>query len=340
MPESLPQSLSRSLPGSPPALVGEPLLTVNDLHTYLATGQGVVRAVDGVSFTVGEAEILGIVGESGSGKSVTARAILGLIQPPGEITRGVVVFDGLDLRQAGDDALNNIRGKRIALVPQDASLALNPVLRVGEQMDEILARHFRLSARERRHKCVEALRRMGLADPQRVMNAYSAQLSGGMKQRVGIAMALVCDPELLIADDPTSAVDVTIQAQILYEFRALTDRLGLAVLFISHDLRVVSTLCSRIVVLYGGQVAEVGTVDDLLAHPHHPYTSALLKCSPNVAIRVNPLPMVPGASPDNLQALPGCRFEPRCPRALARCAVEAPPLSGNGQRAACWNPLT
>jgi oligopeptide/dipeptide ABC transporter ATP-binding protein len=316
-----------------------PLLSVHDLSVNFVIDGTAVPALDRVSFSVGRGERLGLVGESGSGKSITARAILGLIQPPGHVTRGVVVFDGIDLRQAGDYALNHIRGKRIALIPQDASLALNPVLRVGEQMDEILARHFRLSAGERRRKCVETLERMGLADPARVMNAYGTQLSGGMKQRVGIAMALVCDPELLIADDPTSAVDVTIQAQILYEFQALTDRLGLAVLFISHDLRVVSTLCSRIVVLYAGQVAEVGTVDDLLAHPHHPYTSALLKCSPNVAVRVNPLPMVPGASPDNLRVLQGCRFEPRCPRALARCAVEAPQLTGNGQRAACWNPL-
>jgi peptide/nickel transport system ATP-binding protein len=316
------------------------LLSLHDLSVDFIIDGMAVRALDRVSFSVGRGERLGLVGESGSGKSVTARAILGLIQPPGRVTRGVVLFDGIDLRQAGDYALNRIRGKRIALIPQDASLALNPVLRVGEQMDEILARHFRLSASERRRKCVETLQRMGLADPERVMNAYGTQLSGGMKQRVGIAMALVCDPELLIADDPTSAVDVTIQAQILYEFQTLTDRLGLAVLFISHDLRVVSTLCSRIVVLYAGQVAEVGTVDDLLAHPHHPYTSALLKCSPNVAVRVNPLPMVPGASPDSLQALPGCRFEPRCPRALDRCAVEPPALTGNGQRAACWNPLT
>jgi len=315
------------------------LLSVQDLSVDFIIDGIAVPALDQVSFSVGRGERLGLVGESGSGKSVTARAILGLIQPPGQVTGGVVVFDGIDLRQAGDYALNNIRGKRIALIPQDASLALNPVLRVGEQMDEILARHLRLSASERRRKCAETLQRMGLADPERVMNAYATQLSGGMKQRVGIAMALVCDPELLIADDPTSAVDVTIQAQILYEFQALTDRLGLAVLFISHDLRVVSTLCSRIAVLYAGQVAEVGSVDDLLAHPHHPYTSALLKCSPNVAVRVNPLPMVPGASPDSLLALPGCRFEPRCPRALARCAVEAPTLSGNGQRAACWNPL-
>ncbi len=315
------------------------LLSVEDLSVDFLIDGTPVPALDRISFSIGRGERMGLVGESGSGKSVTARAILGLIQPPGQITHGAVIFDGVDLRRARDHALNDIRGKRIALIPQDASLALNPVLRVGDQMDEILAYHFRLPAGERRRKCVEALRRMGLADPERVMNAYGSQLSGGMKQRVGIAMALVCDPEILIADDPTSAVDVTIQAQILYEFRALTDRLGLAVLFISHDLRVVSTLCSRIVVLYAGQVAEVGSVDDLLGHPRHPYTLALLKCSPNVALRVNPLPMVPGASPDSLRALPGCRFEPRCPRALARCAVEAPTLRGNGQLAACWNPL-
>jgi oligopeptide/dipeptide ABC transporter ATP-binding protein len=316
----------------------ETLLSVQDLCVEFDTDDRPVRAVDHVNFDVGKGERVGLVGESGSGKSVTARAIMGLIRKPGRVAAGTVRFHAHDLLRASESEMNDIRGRRIALIPQDASLALNPVLSVGEQMREILARHLRLRPSDAGAKCADTLRRMGLADPDRVMRSYANELSGGMKQRVGIAMALLCDPELLIADDPTSAVDVTIQAQILSEFRDLTQRLGLSVLFITHDLRVVSTLCSRVVVLYAGQVAEVANPEGILRQARHPYTAALVRCSPNVKLRVNPLPMVPGATPDSLHNLTGCRFHPRCSRAVQRCPQEAPPLDGNHHRFACWNP--
>jgi peptide/nickel transport system ATP-binding protein len=328
----------------------EPILSVRGLTVDFDVGDSVVSAVDQVSFDVHKGERLGLVGESGSGKSVIARAIMGLIRRPGYIAGGSILFDGIDLSKAKESTLNRIRGRRIALIPQDASLALNPVLRVGDQMREMLARHRRLPRAEVRRKSWDTLLRVGLADPERVFRSYGSELSGGMKQRVGIAMALLCDPELLIADDPTSAVDVTIQAQILKEFSELTKRLGVSVLFISHDLRVVSTLCSRIVVLYAGQVDEIGAADELLHHPRHPYTAALVRCSPTVDSRVNPLPVVPGATPDVPSRIPGCRFNPRCPQMIERCQIEAPPLEGEptgypaaglgaaGTGVACWNP--
>jgi peptide/nickel transport system ATP-binding protein len=318
----------------------EPILSIRDLSVDFGDRHHPARAIDRVSFDIGRGERLGLVGESGSGKSVIARAIMGLIRPPGWIAKGSIVFDGIDLTQARQSTLNNIRGKCIALIPQDASLALNPVLRIGDQMKEMLARHQRMSRAEMQRRSAETLSRVGLADPERVMRSYSSELSGGMKQRVGIALALLCDPELLIADDPTSAVDVTIQAQILKEFHALTARLRLSVLFISHDLRVISTICSRVVVLYAGQINEIAGSEALLRRPIHPYTRALVRCSPTVETRTNPLPVVPGAPPDVPSSISGCRFHPRCPQAIERCSREFPPFAGNGHRYACWNPAS
>jgi len=315
-----------------------PLLDVRDLSVDFDGPHGTVRAVDAVSFTVGRGERVGLVGESGSGKSVVARAILGLIKPPGTVASGEIVFDGRDLRGLPEQELDRVRGARVALIPQDASLALNPVLTVGEHMREVLQRHTELGKDQIGEKCLTTLGRVGLADPTRVLSAYGGELSGGMKQRVGIALALLCDPELLIADDPTSAVDVTIQAQILAELRDLTARLGVSVLFITHDLRVVANLCSRAVVLYAGQVAEIATPRELLEHSRHPYTDALVSCLPSVTLRKTPLPVVPGAPPEAGE-LHGCRFHPRCPNVQPRCPEQAPPLGGDGHRFACWNPV-
>lgn len=316
----------------------EPLLDIRDLCVDFAGPFGTTRAVDAVSFSVGRGERVGLIGESGSGKSVVARAILGLIKPPGTVASGEVVFDGTDLRTLSEPALDRIRGARVALIPQDASLALNPVLTVGDHMTEVLERHTPVTKEQMNERRLATLRRVGLADPGRVLSSYGGELSGGMKQRVGIALALLCDPQLVIADDPTSAVDVTIQAQILSEFRALTDRLGVSVLFITHDLRVIAHLCSRAVVLYAGQVAEVGSPRELLERSRHPYTDALVSCLPSVAERKTPLPVVPGAPPE-ADDLHGCRFHPRCPNVVARCPDERPPLGGSGHRFACWNPM-
>jgi peptide/nickel transport system ATP-binding protein len=315
------------------------LLAIEDISIEYAIGDFAARTVTGVSFELLRAERVGLVGESGAGKSVIGRAIMGLIRPPGQIVGGRVVFDGIDLTRASEDDLSRIRGRRIALIPQDASLALNPVLRIGVQMREMIRRHLRFSSGEATLRARESLHRVGLPDPDRVLNSFAVELSGGMKQRVAIAMALSCEPQLLIADDPTSAVDVTIQAQILAEFRELTARLGVAVLFISHDLRVVSTLCSRVVVLYAGQVAEIGSASEILDRPSHPYTAALLACSPTVERRANPLPVVPGAPPDAFETVSGCRFHPRCPRKLERCVFDVPTPIGVDHRVACWNPV-
>ncbi|MDO8212670.1 ABC transporter ATP-binding protein [Conexibacter sp. CPCC 206217] len=317
----------------------EPLLQIRDLSVEFTGARGVDRAVDGVSLAIGRGERVGLVGESGSGKSVIARAILGLTRPPGRVTGGEIVFDGQNLLHQSEADLTALRGSRIALIPQDASLALNPVLTIRQHMTEVLERHTDLNAGAIREKSLATLRRVGLADPDRVLGAYGGELSGGMKQRVGIALALLCDPELLIADDPTSAVDVTIQAQILSEFRDLTTRLGVSVLFITHDLRVVANVCSRAVVLYAGQVAEAAPPQELLRRGQHPYTSALVACLPSVEQRKSPLPVVAGAPPDTVEAGDGCRFHPRCPNALERCTHEFPPLERAGHDLACWNPV-
>jgi peptide/nickel transport system ATP-binding protein len=315
------------------------LLSIEDLWVDYQVGDITTSSINGVNLEVGRGEHVGLVGESGAGKTVVALAIMGLIRKPGHIRRGSIVFDGIDLVRARESERNAIRGKRIALIPQDASLALNPVLRVGVQLVEMIRRHLKLSSGEATERARRVLGRVGLADPDRVLRAFPSELSGGMKQRVAIAMALSCDPELLIADDPTSAVDVTIQAQILKEFGQLTETLGVAVLFITHDLRIVSTMCSRVAVLYAGQVAEIGPAGTLLDRPAHPYTSALLACSPTVEARASPLPVVPGAPPDVLETVTGCRFHPRCGRRLDRCSVDEPRLRGNGHRVACWNPV-
>jgi peptide/nickel transport system ATP-binding protein len=317
---------------------GDVLLSVRGLSLDFGGRRPVRRALDRVTLDVRRGETVGLVGESGSGKSLLALAIIGLLRPPARVVAGQVLFEGRDLRGLPDAQLDRIRGRRIALIPQDASLALNPVLTVGEQLAETIRRHRPGGAREVVERSRATLRRVGLPDPERVLRAYAGQLSGGMKQRVAIALALSCDPDLPIADDPTSAVDVTIQAQILADHRQLTDRLGVATLFISHDLRVVSTLCSRVVALYAGQVVEVGTTGTLVARPAHPYTEALVACTPTVTERVNPLPVITG-SPAGATLLPGCRFHPRCPRAVEPCSTKAPPLEGGQHLVACWNPV-
>ena len=315
------------------------LLSVRNVTVEFALEYGVVRAIDNVSFDIAQGERVGLVGESGSGKSVIGQTVMGLVRPPGRIVKGEVLFGGVDLTRQPPSHLDQVRGRRIALIPQDATLALTPTLRIGKQMREVITRHLHLSDSEAEDRCVDTLRRVGLSDPPRIMRAFASELSGGMKQRVAIAIALLCDPELLIADDPTSAVDVTIQAQILQELRSLTETLGLSVLFITHDLRVVSAICSRVVVLYAGQVAEVIDAQELLTRARHPYTRALVECAPDVSHRITPLPTVPGAAPDGFTRITGCRFHPRCQRMVERCPTDVPSLEGDRHSFACWNPI-
>jgi oligopeptide/dipeptide ABC transporter ATP-binding protein len=312
----------------------EVLLAVRDL----CVRSGDRALLDRVGFDVRRGETVGLVGESGSGKSLLALAIMGLVRPPGRIVSGSVVLDGQDLCALSDAAMDTVRGRRVALIPQDASLALNPVLTVGRQMAEVVRRHRLTDRGEVRERCAAMLERVGLPNPDGVLRSHPGQLSGGMKQRVAVAMALACEPDLLIADDPTSSVDVTIQAQILADFRRLTEQLSLSTLFISHDLRVISSLCDRVAAIYAGQVVEIAATRTLLERPRHPYTQALMGCTPTVERRISPLPVIPG-SPAGALGLRGCRFHPRCSRAVDRCRTEVPPLIGNDHAFACWNPV-
>jgi oligopeptide/dipeptide ABC transporter ATP-binding protein len=314
------------------------LLSVRALTVEFETDEQPVRALDGVSFDLRRRETLGVVGESGSGKSLLATALLRLVRPPGTIVGGEIVFDGSDLMLLAPAAMNAIRGRRIALIPQDASLALNPVLRVGDQLGEVIRRHVIRDRAAVQQRMREVLIRVGLTDTDRVLAAYPGSLSGGMKQRVAIALALATAPELLIADDPTSAVDVTIQAQILGDLLHLTEEMGLTTIFVSHDLRVISSLCSRVVSLYAGQVTEIGPAHRIVDKARHPYTSALVSCTPRIDVRVDPLPVMPG-SPVGANSLPGCRFHTRCPRALDQCRRERPVLDDPIDGVACFNPV-
>ena len=317
---------------------GGVLLAVRELSVEFESSGEPVRALDCVSFDLLRGETVGLVGESGSGKSLLATALLRLVRPPGRIVAGAIMFDGRDLLQLPDAALNDVRGRRIALIPQDASLALNPVLRVREQLGEVIRRHVTRDRGEVQRRMRTTLKRVGLTDVERVLAAHPGSLSGGMKQRVAIAIALSTDPELLIADDPTSAVDVTIQAQILGDLHRLTREMGLTTMFVSHDLRVISSLCSRVVSLYAGQVTEIGPARRMIEQARHPYTSALVSCTPTIDERVDPLPVMAG-SPAGATALAGCRFNPRCPRVLDRCRLERPPLDDATDGVACFNPV-
>jgi oligopeptide/dipeptide ABC transporter ATP-binding protein len=321
---------------------GESLLSIRDLDidTFLGERAGTDRAIDNVSFEIAKGERVGLVGESGAGKSLIAHAVLGLLRPTARITNGSIAYAGTELVGMSEARLGSIRGREIALIPQDPASALTPVVPIGAQITQAVRQHSTMSRAEARRFAIEKLSVVGIADPQRRMRAFPHELSGGMKQRVAIAIALACSPKLLIADEPTSGVDVTIQAQILDELTTLTRELHLAVLFISHDLRVISSMCDRTIVLYGGQVAAEGPTRLLLRDRLHPYLDALVSCSPTVERAVRPLPVVPGAPPSRPGQIDGCRFNPRCPRALQRCRETRPggtDAFGDG-KIFCWNP--
>ncbi|HIE17446.1 MAG TPA: ABC transporter ATP-binding protein [Dehalococcoidia bacterium] len=302
------------------------VLKVNNLKTYFFTRRGVVRAVDGVSFDLKKGECLCLDGESGCGKTVTALSILGLIDsPPGRIVCGQINYDGLDLVQCSSRQLRKIRGNDIAIVFQEAQSALNPVLTVGDQIIEQIKLHRPLNYKEARRRAVELLAEMGIPSVERVMNYYPHQLSGGMKQRALIAMSLSCDPKILIADEPTTAVDVTIKAQILDTFRELKAKRQMSLLFITHDLAVVAEIGDRAVVMYGGKDVETAPVSEIISNPKHPYTAGLIACLPDVSKATDKLASIPGTTPDPLEMPPGCAFHPRCDRAMAICSQQQPP---------------
>jgi oligopeptide/dipeptide ABC transporter ATP-binding protein len=303
------------------------LLTVSDLRTYFYTGAGVARAVDGVSFTIGAGETLGIVGESGCGKSVTALSILRLVQQPGRIEPGSrIMFENQDLLQLDDAGIRRVRGNRIAMIFQEPMTALNPVFTVGDQIAEVARVHASASRRAAWDRAVEMLTMVGIPAPAERASQYPHQLSGGMRQRVLIAMALVMNPALVIADEPTTALDVTIQAQILELLADLQQRLGTSIAMITHDLGVIAEVASRVVVMYGGEVVEEARVETLFTEAHHPYTEGLLNAMPRVGRRKERLAVIPGSVPPPTAWPTGCRFRDRCAYAWDRCAREHPPL--------------
>ncbi|HTZ81232.1 MAG TPA: ABC transporter ATP-binding protein [Stellaceae bacterium] len=300
----------------------EPLLVVEGLRTHFFTRLGVVRAVDGVSFTVGRREVLGIVGESGSGKSVTGFSILGLVDPPGRIVGGRILFEGEDLTRLPEGRLRALRGERIAMIFQDPMMTLNPVLRIETQMAEaIRAHHPDVTTTEARELARDGLARVGIPAAEERLSAYPHQFSGGMRQRVAIAIALLNRPSLLIADEPTTALDVTIQAQILHEVRKLCAESGTALIWITHDLAVVGGLADRVAVMYAGRIVEQGPVDAVLDHPLHPYARGLIGSVPSRNRRGVPLQQIPGMTPSPLKLPVGCSFRTRCTRADDRCLV-------------------
>jgi peptide/nickel transport system ATP-binding protein len=316
---------------------GEPLLSVRDLAVTFPTSEGLVHAVNGVSYQVRPGRILGIVGESGSGKSVTARAIMRMVRPPGRIDHGSVLLGGRDLLAEPESSMRRMRGADVAMVFQDPQAALNPVMRVGDQIAEALRVHGATRA-EARRRALELLTQVGIPDVRRTIDQYPHEFSGGMRQRVVIAIALANEPRLLIADEPTTALDVTIQAQILRLLVRLRDDLGIAILVITHDMGVVAELCDDLIVMYGGRVVEAGPVAKVFQEPTHPYTTALLRAVPRADRENGTLSAIPGAPPNPADLPPGCAFHPRCPLAVARCRTESPPLLRirPEQHSACW----
>jgi oligopeptide transport system ATP-binding protein len=305
-----------------------PLLTVTDLRTHFHTTNGVFRAVDGVSFHVERGETLGMVGESGSGKSVTCYTIMGLVpQPPGRIEGGSVVFDGMDLLRCSPKAARSVRGKRVSMIFQDPMTSLNPYLRISEQVMEPLVIHEDASRKEALGRALEMMEAVGINDAARRIHFYPHEFSGGMRQRVMIAMALITRPELLIADEPTTALDVTVQAQILELIRRLQRELGMAVIYVTHDLGVVAGLCDRVQVMYAGRIVEKADAQTLFRSPLHPYTRALQRSIPALQPRGRELFTIPGIPPDVSKPLPGCAFAPRCGFADDACNGAVPELA-------------
>ncbi|TDL77846.1 ABC transporter ATP-binding protein [Peribacillus frigoritolerans] len=304
------------------------VLKVNNLKTYFSSKKGVTKAVDGIDFVLHEGETLGIVGESGCGKSMTSLSILRLIpSPPGKIVDGTINFKGKDILQMSEKELRQMRGNQISMIFQEPMTSLNPVIRVGEQIAEAIRVHQRLSKKDSWKKAVEMLNLVGIPSPDKRAKQEPFQLSGGMRQRVMIAMALVCNPEILIADEPTTALDVTIQAQILELMKDLQKKLNMGIIFITHDLGVVAELCDKVAVMYAGQIVEYSTTEQLFSNPKHPYTTGLMSSLPKLYEDQEELQTMKGNVPSPYDMPKGCRFSPRCPLATAQCHDEEPSLA-------------
>ncbi len=321
--------------------MGEPLLEVIDLRTYFTVDRWVVKAVDGVSFHVDENETLGIVGESGCGKSVTGLSILRLVPPPGRIVGGKILFKGRDILSMKDKEVQKLRGREITMILQDPQSSLNPLFSIGYQVGEGIAAHFRLEKAKIISRVIELLKLVRIPAADQRKNDYPHQFSGGMKQRVAGAIAISCQPSLLIADEPTTSLDVTIQLQYLELLKELQRQFGMAMIFITHDFGIVATICDRVAVMYAGKIVETASTREIFDHPAHHYTDALLKSVPKIEVDVDRLATIPGQPPSGLGSpLTGCRFAPRCAKSTRKCVDEEPPFVAlrNAHRVACWYP--
>ena len=316
----------------------EKLLEVKDLKVSFFTDLGETQAVKGAGFAIGEGDFFGIVGESGSGKSVTTKSILRLGPSNCKIMGGEILFRGEDILKKNEAALREIRGGEIAMIFQDSLSALNPVYTVGNKMVELIRRHTNMNKKEAKARVLELLTAVGITDPEKAMNSYPHELSGGMRQRVMIAMAMSSDPKILIADEPTTALDVTIQAQILDLIRDLNQEMNTSVVFITHDLGVVSELCDTVIVMYNGHIVEKAPTADIFREPLHPYTQGLLSAIPRITKERKPLSTIEGMVPNPVERIKGCRFWPRCPKACDRCRKEEPPVFsvGEDRQVRCW----
>ena len=314
-----------------------PMLQVRDLHVQITSQRGLVRAVDGVSFEVARGDALGIVGESGSGKSMTLRAILGVLPPEAHVTSGQVLLDGQDLVPLRQSDLNRIRGPKMSMIFQEPMSALNPVMRVGPQIAEGPLVHLGVSRSKAAERALDLMRRVGIPDPERRFRAYPHEFSGGMRQRVMIAIALACEPEIILCDEPTTALDVTIQDQILRLLAGLCRETGVSLIFVTHDLPVVAQICQQVAVMYGGRLVETGPGREVLIDPRHPYTLGLVRSAPDFDNVRESLVPIPGSPPSLVSPPEGCRFHPRCKFAEEDCLVTEPPLKvlGGGRATAC-----
>jgi peptide/nickel transport system ATP-binding protein len=321
----------------------EPILHASGIHVRFRVPGGVLRAVDGVSFALRRGETLGLVGESGSGKTITSLSVMGLLDiPPAEVPEGQVIFEGRDLLRLSEREMSRLRGRKLSMIFQEPMTSLNPIMTIGRQIEEPLVRHLSLSTRAARARARELLKHVGIPDPEAALHRYPHQLSGGMRQRVMIAIAIACRPAVLIADEPTTALDVTIQAQILELLVALQRETGTAILLITHDLAVIAETADRVAVMYAGRIVETAPVEALFAAPMHPYTHGLLQSIPRVT-RIPPptLHEIAGVVPALTDLPPGCAFADRCPHADERCRAVRPDLqaSGRNHEVACWKPL-
>lgn len=316
----------------------EKLLEVKNLQTHFHTESGVIPSVDGVSFSIGEGEMIAVVGESGCGKSVTSLSIMGLVGSPGKIEGGEIVFEGKDLTKLSKREMRKLRGNEIAMIFQEPLTSLNPLFTVGNQISESIKLHQKVSKEEAKVKGIEMLKKVGIPRPEKVYSSYPHLLSGGMRQRVMIAMALSCNPKLLIADEPTTALDVTIQAQILELMRELTREYNTSIMLITHDLGVVAEMVDTVIVMYAGQVVEYTDVFTLFKNPKHPYTKGLLDSTPKIHERKDELLSIEGTVPSPASMPKGCRFQPRCPFAIEKCVHQLPELREveSGHKVRCW----